>query len=359
MDPITAFASLEDGSFYCAAHESGVTDFFHKAKGKILDSEDFSALFSIDQLAWGKDGKYIAAAGLEGTIIIKRTDLSDMMISELQSLQTIKPKLEGSGIHQILFSSDSTKLLIVSQKFCQTWNIQSGQLLLSSAIPHAEDCCWLNHPMQAELIVSFGSQVVQVISWENLAVICTFKLEQQRTSFESISDQERGLVSEALFNKSYVCPDDELRQERRVQKAMVTQDSKHILIQSKETLGLHVKKHLAVFKVSHLNDLSIGHESIANHPLEIPSKLLARIEVALGVLAEGRFVFRDKDLWMCTMRLDSLRDADVVKRHYFIPRDWASPEGLEQCCVLPDGTFLMPKDGEVIAISSGIAEELW
>lgn len=359
MDPITAFGSLEDGSFYSAAHESGTTDFFHKAKGKIFESEDFSTLFSIDQLTWGKGGKYIAAAGLGGTIIIKSTDLSDMMISKPHSLQTIKAKLEGGGIQQMLFSTDATKLLIVSQKLCQIWNVQSGQLLLSSAIPHAEDCCWLNHPMQAELIVSFGNQEVQTVSWEDMAVISTFKLEQQRAAFESSPDQEHSLVSEALFKNLSVHSDDKARRERRVHKAMVTQDGKHVLVQSTETLGLHVRKPLAIFKISRSKDPGSCRESITDQPLEIPSKLLTRIEVALGVLAEGRFVFLDKDLWMCTIRLDSLRDTHAVKRHYFIPRDWASPEGLEQCCVLPDGTLLMPKDGEVIAISSGIAEELW
>ena len=62
---------------------------------------------------------------------------------------------------------------------------------------------------------------------------------------------------------------------------------------------------------------------------------------------------------MCTFKLNSADPANGLKRHYFIPRDWASTEALDQCCMLDDGTLLLPKDGEVAVITSALADPEW
>jgi hypothetical protein len=118
-------------------------------------------------------------------------------------------------------------------------------------------------------------------------------------------------------------------------------------------------KHLLIFEISSLGLSRDANSSTIINSLQIPSEILTRIEVPLGILSGGRLVFLDHDLWMCTFRLNSVRGSEGLQRHYFIPRDWASTECLEQCCMLDDGTFLCPKDGEVAVIRSGLGVADW
>ena len=74
------------------------------------------------------------------------------------------------------------------------------------------------------------------------------------------------------------------------------------------------------------------------------------VEISLGILPGMRFIFLDRDLWMCTYKLGAMDDEDALQRHYFIPRDWVSTENLEQCQMMEDGTFLCPRDDKVAAI---------
>ena len=118
-------------------------------------------------------------------------------------------------------------------------------------------------------------------------------------------------------------------------------------------------KGIIILRVSSLEQPRDNEPPTTLEPLQVSGTILNRIEVPLGILSGGRLVFLDKDLWMCTFRLDAVDFADGLKRHFFIPRDWASTEALDQCCILDDGTFLLPKDGEVAIITSGLGAPGW
>ena len=61
---------------------------------------------------------------------------------------------------------------------------------------------------------------------------------------------------------------------------------------------------------------------------------------------------------MCSLRLN-VRELEekTVQEHFFLPRDWLNSDCLEFCTLLPDGTFLIPHNGEIAAIKSGVMLE--
>ncbi|KAI9841475.1 MAG: hypothetical protein M1830_007856, partial [Pleopsidium flavum] len=127
---------------------------------------------------------------------------------------------------------------------------------------------------------------------------------------------------------------------------------------SRASMKARRTKRLRIFETSSFSSSS-NPNLTATLPLMLPSlpvhpTIVARIAIPLGVLAKEKLVFLDNESWICTFRLRSGDTASAIHRHFFLPRDWLNSESLELCSVMPDGTFLCPRNGEVAVIRSGV-----
>lgn len=364
VDPICALAAAPRSPLFCAGNEDGAVDLFDKSSGKLLEVAKFLNFLTVAHLVWGEDERHIAAADLGGHIIVKRlisprSDTGEAQW-EVQSMLTSKAKIDVGGIRQILLNQDSTMLLITSEHQGQVWSVGKGCIHAASPLEKAGARKWLNHPLQKGLLLGFGSADLKIYRWNDLVEIACITLSESwlrlegRKSFESDKGPNLSLTRVSLKKSSGPQAD------AFVSKAMLAQDGKHLLVQISEvTAQGKTSKSILIFEASSL-DASHGKiSSTALKSLELSSDILLKIEVLLGILPGGRLVFLDKDMWVCTVRLDSSKDSQALRRHYFIPRDWASTECLEQCCMLDDGTFLFPKDGEVAVIRDGLGVGDW
>lgn len=83
----------------------------------------------------------------------------------------------------------------------------------------------------------------------------------------------------------------------------------------------------------------------------VPEKVMECVAQPVGFLADGRLVFMDEALWVCTTRVEKGARTDFsTRRHFFLPRDWLSSDGMGLCRVQPEGTFLCPSKGELAVI---------
>lgn len=366
IEPISALAAAPGSLLYCASHEDGTVDLFDKARGKLLELGEFCTFLAIDHLIWGGDGKHIAAADLGGNIIVKRLNAplpgTGMTQFGVQSLLAGKAKVIVGGIHQILLNRDSTRLLVVSQDCGQIWSVESGGMIFSGALEKGETRRWMNHPLQRDVLMGVGSKDLTINRWKDLTGVASLHFREDRfhyggrSSFESTNTP----LSQLSLKPSTANPRSGFQENIYVNKAMLTQDGKHLLVHiSKAVTQGRSKKCLLIFENSLLERSDHTNSPTFLDSVDVSSKIMTHIEVPLGILPGKILVFLDRDLWMCTLRLDSISQLDALKRHYFMPRDWASNESLEQCCMLQDGTFLCPKDGEVAVITSNLGEASW
>lgn len=108
----------------------------------------------------------------------------------------------------------------------------------------------------------------------------------------------------------------------------------------------------------------------------IAAEVRKKIKFPLGILPDGRLVFINPALWVCSVQLripvsrrrlsawtqfcggvneeQEEMDTTVIKRHFFIPHDWVTVKDLRLCRVLEDGTVLCPTKGEVAVIRSDL-----
>ena len=107
---------------------------------------------------------------------------------------------------------------------------------------------------------------------------------------------------------------------------------------------------------------SIGDHTVPVMPIKLDSFIHSQVKHPIGILPDGRLVFIDRKLWVCTAQLPfappqtvgttstSRPVSNEVKRHFFLPQDWVTASGLRLCRVLRDGTVLCPSKGEVAVI---------
>ena len=361
IDPITALCAPIGSLLYCASYENGTVNLFDRQKGKLLEVTVSPAFLTMDHLVWGKDGMHIAAADLGGNFVIKVLVFPPAGIEatklKAQTLLSNKAKVVVGGIHQILLNWDSTKLLIVSQDFGQIWSTETGGIIFSGAFERGETRKWINHPLEKNLLIGVGSKDLEVVDWKDLAGVTSFKYRSYLGDRSSL-DAKDSLYSS--ISQLSLHPSSGFREDIYVHKAILTQDGQYLLVQIYQSTspGRSLKRVL-IFEISCLQ--CSDPTSLPNFldSLELSREAMKIIEFPLGILPGKSLVFLDKDLWVCSLGLDSIRQPHALKRHYFVPRDWASTESLEQCCLLQDGTLLFPKDGEVAVITSNLFEMSW
>ena len=367
-EPISALAAAPGSQLYCTSRGYGKIDLFDKTHGKLLDMVDFPASSTIDHLVehltWGEDGKHIAAAELSGNIIVKRLKTSGQTTGkpqfEAESLLAGKIKPVVGGIDQILLSGDSSRLLVVSKDFCQVWSTETGKLAFSGELEKAENRKWLNHPLQRTTIMGIGSRTLMIVDWTNLKVCARFDYHEDCLRFDSRSSSDIANAVDSPERALSPIRKTGFKEDPYVERSMITQDGEHLLVQLHKTFSHGKKpKHLLIFETPPLSPPDNPNPPPPLHPINLPSEVTNKIEVPLGILPGKKLVFLDKNLWMCTLKFNSRRQSTAPKRHYFIPRDWASTDSLAQCCLLQDGTFLCPKGDEVAVIASGLAETSW
>lgn len=361
-EAITALAVAPDDSLYCVGNEEGVVNLVEARTGEAIELARFLNFLNVSHLAWDEDAKHIVAADLGGDIIVKRLVLPAHggFEGNIEAISLPSPRidLQGRGIHQMLFSYDSSLVLIVSEDRGQIWAVDDGTVRASTTLEHGTARRWLKHPTRKQLFLGFGINDVKVFQWQDFAERPCIRFREGRPRLDSQmsiyvnTDYALDLAQMSLNSNS----GPELTP--LVSKAMLTQDGRHLLVQIKDGSAQgRITKRTLIFDSSAF-EVGDGENSI--EPLTysyIPPDIVARVEHPLGILSGSRLAFLDQDLWVCTYRLGSVYTEGGhagLKRHYFIPRDWVSTESLEQCCMMTDGTVLCPRDDRVAVIRSSL-----
>ncbi|KAL3419421.1 NACHT and WD domain-containing protein [Phlyctema vagabunda] len=353
----SAVAASPGGSLYCFGNEEGCVQLLDAQTGEAIELAKFFNFLSVRHLVWGKE-THLAAADLGGDIIVKRLPprkTSSLRSYVFETLPSPKPNLEGNAIHQMLFNDDADQLLIVSNDTCQVWVVEDGAMKCFTVIEQGIARRWLNHPTEKHLFMGCGPCDIRIFQWHNLFElhILEFREAQPRRKDTKSYDlyEQPGVAELSLSTEST----DAHGVISSTNKAIATQDGKHIMVQIKDRSpqGRTTQRLLIFDKLSF--DLDICAKN--NHTLTysyIPPEILARVDVPLDIIFGSRLVFLDQDLWLCTYRLKSSHDDEVARRCYFIPRDWISTDGLDQCCLMRDQTLLCPVADKVAVIKSSL-----
>ena len=345
-EAVTVVSAGPGTHWYCAGNEEGSVNLFNIQTDQTVELSKFFNFMSVTQIAWSQDATHIATADLGGEISIKHLTAPlagpNNCAPDLKPLTPPQIDREGRGIQQMLFNADASLLLIATEDGGHIWSLKK-QTTIATLHDHDMNRRWLQHPLQESLFAGFGPTDIIVFHWQDFSEQA--RLYQSRITLDTV-EHPHGIPRAS--------PDLDGKNDARsaVSKALLTQDRQHVLLQTKTTsIQGQVCKQSFLFPVS---AFASHDRSIAS--ISIPLGIHAKMEIPLGMLPGSRLAFLDQDLWFCTFRLRPSHDHDndVVQRHYFVPRDWTSTEGVEQCCMMEDGTLLCPKDDRVAVITCNL-----
>ncbi|KAF4541235.1 NACHT and WD domain-containing protein, variant [Lasiodiplodia theobromae] len=354
FDAISALSVAPDNDFFFSGNEDGSVR-LHSIRDADADSVEilkFYNFLSVCHLEWSQDARYIAAADLSGQINV--IQLRDPLSGTFPTSKvTTKPlpspdvQLSEQSIHQILFSYDSTYLLVTTGGTSQVCTVEDGKIASSRALQDSHSRKWINHPTDDQIFLGVGPTNVRVFRWRDFDELPTLVFHECHASPQ---DQR------TTHHKDTESPTHEYDTSSVVKVAM-TQDRMHILIHLRDgSIHGKITIRLLLIPTSAFNAPEHRDSPATLSAIRIPNIVSQRLKVPLGVLPGSRLVFLDQDLWVCTFRLGLSHEEESYgfRRHYFIPPDWVSSTSIGMCCMTNDGTFLCPRDDMVVVVRSSL-----
>lgn len=392
IDPVAALATQPSGRLYCSGTESGLIEIFEAGYGNIGELRRSKGFMGIDHVVWSNDGRLVAFADLCGRLFVKsvlHSAGSGASLTVEAKLQMTMDVTEGA-IRQIMFHPDSDRLLVYNSSALTIISLAAQSIVTSQQLEAPRDNYkWTNHPWDQNTLLAFGPRTIHVWSWEGLAETATLRYDCSIISQEDTMSRSRMSSSTNLWESK-----------ESIDRLLITADNTCVLVQcsspssqaqkQKDTLLFDVgsipvaaifdlSSHSAhKYPQSRESPVSSPHAGSTGSPksptismndpeqiqsILLPPELVSCIEIPLAFLSRDRLVFLDHNFWLCSWRLPlpsknkSRRPSGTldgstaeIKRHYFLPSDWISPDSVALCTVMADGTLLCPRKGDVAVV---------
>ena len=365
LEPLTALAVGSQTSSYCSGDDVGIIRLCRRSGKEITHiSQGF---MPADFVVWSDDEKYVVTADLSGRLSIRAMDIS----TPTASSSLVFEAKAGTGLLQILISRSNEYLLVVTVGFTELWSLSGKNLIVTQ--PNNNPCArWINHPIEADSLIQLTFSEIKTCHWSTLfqqssASLILATITPDHEEANSYHDDHRRSSAGRLMS-----PDEN---QDTVDEAFVTIGGTHIVLSTSQATDQRWRRRR--FFILRSTDLKPQDPDAiaAISPRPIPQTVSSRIEKILGVLKEeslretrsflshsasqsNLLAFLDKEYWVCTWAFgdDAVSDGKV-KRHFFLPQDWLSPDCVRLATVSKDGIFYCPRNGEVAIVRNGLREE--
>ncbi|KAJ5758696.1 hypothetical protein N7520_005852 [Penicillium odoratum] len=272
----------------------------------------------VEHLIWTVKHDHLAYSFSNGTTTIKSISITagpqrEVVATDISGKD--RSSTDRGRTRQLLFDESGESLLIYGAKKSQVLSIPSGQIIAERDMPDSESAKWKQHPSQPDILLCFTSDAVTTFTWQ---------LERKESTPLKL-------------------PTNDLSISPTVDALLSSHCMRYILVRTM-TKQLN-RLHYGFFVLPASPIFEGGREAIS--PLHLSPTISGDV---VGIIPDGRLVFLDQNLWVCTAQLNG--DDSTVARHFFLPRDWVTSSGVKLCQVLQDGTFLCPSKGEVAIMKS-------
>lgn len=363
VDNIITLAGQSIGSLYCYGTEDGVAILCEVGTGKVCDLERLSSYMPIERVAWSEDGRLVAITDLSGRLSVKSVAKAGENRETWEvhhEFDVVIPSDKGS-VNQLIFHPTGYDLFAATPTTLLSVNLESKILTESSLPPGMSKAKWICHPTLADYLLAFGNTNLRVFSWVDLKEVeqhIYFPLRLSRPVTVSAAHGRSGSFH---------------RDSETLGRLICNVDSSHVLLEisgpskTGQTESQYLLFDIAEMKLgSPAND---EEETKTVNYTRIPTEIASRIREPLAFLSRRRLAFLDVDRWICTWRLPtptmtarpqrgriqsgtagSQNANPGVEQYYFLPGDWVTADEVHLCAVMPDGTLLCPRNGDVATV---------
>lgn len=287
--------------------EDGVVSIYEKASGEqaqILYSHTNGV--AVSAIAWSEAQAILVSADVASEFIVGSIVATGP--KEWVSQKLLERRLENQVIHELALNHTGDRLLVSSSTSDSIYSV-TGDLI--SSRPHAWTAIptWLNHPQNQDLLISLDSINITIFDWT------TFE-ELHR---QSIFSPTLNPIRESRIRRSVLCPGSRKILLHFTSGQMRTQRTQMYLF---DDAALHQAL---------LAGPSQGGREHNDSPVTVApgapmlddrmDKISKYLEQLIGGFG-SKFVFLDKNFWVCSVDVDKFSESPHYFRHFFIPSDW-------------------------------------
>ncbi|EHL01000.1 putative Vegetative incompatibility protein HET-E-1 [Glarea lozoyensis 74030] len=321
--PITSLVFDRSGDYYCCGKEDGSVTIFTVPEGeKSRKVTNHSTSVSIIYIGWSTSSKYLVSADDSGRVIAKRLEPPTATRNRWAVFPVFDVRMENAeAVELCLFHPKDLYLLIVTptQAYIMNLNPKKSTEVCRQRI--APGSVWINHPVDVGLLLRIDAGTEQAYHWKTLEP-CepTPQSNPQRSGGRAISIAHTVQTRDFLLLETLVRDEFRARDHRQLQTREVV-----IIELSRISSGIPGEHRVVV-------------EGLSKHV----NRLIGEVD--------DRVVFLDHHFWLCTWEIEATYTGH--KKHFFLPRDWISPQSLRQIALHEHGIVLIPKNGEVAVVKA-------
>lgn len=355
---IMTVATCPGNNLLCAyAKDEGTVEVYDMARNirHVVAHSPFG--MGVGHVAMSRTGEYIAYSMHNGRITVKHLDLSSKPGRVKITARWAEKKPANRGpISQLLFDNACQLLFVCGSERLQVLRLDDGSVIAEKpAEQSGPPARWEASTDDPAVLIAFTGSAVSAFTWSELELQHVIPIDSAQGTSEL--PPSTTLTAEALLPSYH--PHAHL-----VVTSFEEASQKYLTFLLLDTSILRTKFSLPAQSVP-INVVSADSEP-AIRPVQIPSSIARHIEQPVGLLRDGRLVFLDENLWVCTAQVwdrgggratTTSSTGDGLTRHFFIPRDWLNSAGMTLCRIQADGALLCPSRGEMAIIRSDLGTE--
>ncbi|KAK2788180.1 hypothetical protein FQN53_004065 [Emmonsiellopsis sp. PD_33] len=363
---VSALVCGDRAKYYCTGKEDGsVVIYDLETAQKLRKLYGHSTSVSVVEIAWSASQKYIASVDDSGHVIAKRLEKPKPQAPKKWAVYPLFDQGFGTTVTQLLFSRSEEYLLISCRNLDAVWSTKTKRKLFQVEHRESNQRSWIQHPHDPALLICIEGENQYICNWSTLEGVTSPPNESSHTknpgplkaSIEADGDASERISDLASRNaqgisspRNSIIPSTFSPQ--ALERVFHIRDG-YIILEYLSSRGF-VSSSSGTYPAAsrRLEITSLREEWNSGQPRRRSlSQLSENVNRLVGVF-QGRLVFLDHQYWLCTWELD--RDERAYQRHFFLPKDWLSPDTLRLVTLDQFGTLLCPKNGEVAIIRSGL-----
>ncbi|KAI8952517.1 hypothetical protein F4801DRAFT_588976 [Xylaria longipes] len=277
---ITGVATCFGNQQLCAyTKDEGVVEIYDMSRDSrhVITQTMFG--MGVDHVTLSQRGNYIAYSTQDDFVHVKTLELlPEPGKIKIETIYSAKHTSSRGSINQLLLDY---KLQII--------RFTDGTVIAEADVERAEQLArWENQPADLEILLAFTASSIRAYSWRTLEVKYTIPVDIEST-YDNMPTSS--LTMEFLLPSYH--------------------PKMHLAIVSSNKSS---SKYLTFFI---LDTAALGNsasQDTAIRTIYIPPAVADKIERPLGILQDGRLVFLDEGLWVCTVRLLSRPESRLKRR---------------------------------------------
>ncbi|RYP57056.1 hypothetical protein DL769_009726 [Monosporascus sp. CRB-8-3] len=281
-----------------------------------------------ESLAWSRSHDRLVYSLLNGVVVVKsisRTAGQRQLFAETVYSEK-KPPVERGRVQQLLFDSTGKLLFIYGTKSSQVLTLPDGHMTAVLETPGRESARWKQHPSRPDALIRIELDAISVFTWQ---------LQKERSiPLDAAPGPKESPIIESILQSHHP----------------------RMLLLRTMTLELNRPRYsFSIVRTSSIYNDEPNEHPVSIKPISLPKAIAEAASYPLGILSDGRMVFLDSSLWVCTAQVADA--SDTITRHFFLPHDWVTTSGIMLSQLLQDGTILCPCKGEVAIIQNDMVSE--